>query len=86
MRYSEIVSVLRQSSRWGTNSQPSLDWMVNTLVPLPLTELELEGEDTLILHLWRPLNQKECWKLCQASFDEPQDVSEGQLDITLWWD
>jgi hypothetical protein len=49
-------------------------------------EAKLLAHDRLYIRMWRELTFKEAFTLGRLNPDDPEDIYEGQLEFTFWWD
>ncbi len=81
-----IKERLRDSKRWGVNSQPSLDQVESVLKRLPVSSVVVEWADILTIEFTRSLTGAEGYLLASLDQDEPEELTDPIMKVSLWWD
>lgn len=85
----EIQRVLSPSERWGANDMPKLEWVIELLKDLPLTDIRLVADDEITVWLTRELTMQESFKFYSEMTPnrlEHSNRGERPTFINVWWD
>jgi hypothetical protein len=88
----QLLEVLQESERWGTNSQPvDVARFAEVLAALPCATVRMKAPDTFVLTFDRPLTDEEAKRLEQyedSGLEESPFWPDGRprTEAYLWWD
>lgn len=90
--YNELLNMLeeaesRNGAHFGFRRQPGSEDLASILASLPVVDIDLSCAPTEIdILLSRPLDASEAYRLGFGMHaDEPEDITDGTLEICLWW-
>lgn len=86
MTRNEIERELGYSDRWGINSQPELEYVVDVFETMPITKIKVIDDATIEVETYRQMTQREAFAFCNLHFDDPEEITDDQRKFQLWWD